>query len=288
MLRWRRARRAIGGLRHEPSRLATAVVSQPHWHLHLAHHTVIQANRRRAAGAAAMPTLRQLRSAAVDRQSGARDGAPRAAAEPPVHRLRAARAREERSDEDATQTPRLGVSSAVLVRRAERVASSPALGRVQSRRVQSSAAADVKTMSVTAARAFPATTARRRVGAPPAAFAGVPHRSVAPSIVWRNAARATDARVREMPPARMTWRALPQASSSDHEVFTRRKAPSTVMTDMPVTIAAREPTSRAAAQSSLSSVQATDLDQRTIDRLADDVIRRVERRSRIERERRGV
>jgi hypothetical protein len=130
--------------------------------------------------------------------------------------------------------------------------------------------------------------ARRRGDGDRATFAATRRPPLATSIVWRDADATPARRVRVVPSPQMTWRGAPTSPSGDVELLRPRSAPALAPAEPFVVVGARAVTSSVEAPSAPSPVQMRELDPRVIDRLADDVIRRVERRARIERERRGV
>jgi len=129
---------------------------------------------------------------------------------------------------------------------------------------------------------------RRRPAGEQAAFVAARRRALAPSLVWRNADATPDSPIRVTPSAQMTWRAAPASPSGDVDPFATPRAPRSVPVEASTVDVARVATSSPHALNAPSPAQLRDLDPRLIDTLAEDVIRRVERRARIERERRGV
>ena len=96
----------------------------------------------------------------------------------------------------------------------------------------------------------------------------------------------TRSHVQLLRPVALVWRSAQQAQS-DGARETRFMNPETALRP-PIRPAVQEPAPETMRRSAQRALQANDLDPALLDRLTDDVIRRVERRVRIERERRGL
>ena len=92
--------------------------------------------------------------------------------------------------------------------------------------------------------------------------------------------------VRVVPAAPMTWRSAAQTPVD--APLASRVAAAPVVAATPLPDGNSVSRGQSAVHSAAAPAPIAELDPRVMDRLADDVIRRVERRARIERERRGV
>jgi hypothetical protein len=107
------------------------------------------------------------------------------------------------------------------------------------------------------------------------------------SLVWRIPDSARSPRTRDVQPARLIWQAAATSTGAPRGTPVTRS--SAVRTDPPSGSLLGDPVSSATPRHAPSApVRLKDLDPGVLDRLTDDVIRRVERRDRIERERRGA
>ncbi|HJQ36753.1 MAG TPA: hypothetical protein VKB93_06420 [Thermoanaerobaculia bacterium] len=95
---------------------------------------------------------------------------------------------------------------------------------------------------------------------------------------------STRTHVQLVRPVTLVWRTVPQAQTENARETTFVNPQTVSRKPVAVQEPAPEPVRRAAQR----ALQASDLDPALLDRLTDDVIRRVERRGRIERERRGL
>jgi len=287
MLRWRRPRRALAAAGPRQSRSDIAVVVwQPQWHLHFLERRTREEGRGQAAASPTFTTLRELRTRFVDRAFRASDNLTRSH-ERAAARLRGRLGQDRRSGGATPRGPGGGEASGVVFARA---ASPPSVSPLARTRIANSRAVSADERRATrwgVAREFSARDRRRPAGEQ-AAFVAARRRTRAPSLVWRSPDATPDSPIRVTPSAQMTWRAATASPSGDVDPFATPRAPRSVPVEASTVDGARVATSSPHALNAPSPAQLRDLDPRLIDTLAEDVIRRVERRARIERERRGV
>ena len=257
------------------------------WHLHFIKQAANRGHRARAPWAPNVKTLRELRTTFVDRDRAAhrnvtRSSLGRAAQRPCVHS-----GPDRRGDGAGSRRSIVGVTSEIAFARVANPPPATPFGRVENRAQQPRSVIYPRAADVVPTREFLAPARRRRVR-DRGALAPARRPALAASIVWRNDDATTAPRARVMPSAQMTWRAAASLKSADIELFGPPRATRSGAVEASVVDGTRSVTSSTQAANASSPVQMKDLDPRTIDRLADDVIRRVERRARIERERRGV
>jgi hypothetical protein len=288
MLRWRRARNPERGPRTEPARRGDTVLWQPRWHLQFLQQSASASDRGRAGGAPRLATLRELRTIFVYRNRDSAESPRRAAVERPTRRLRARRDVDRRADEPMARATMRGAASGVVPARLDNLSQASPLERAKRRAGQRRPASDAHMVAPATVRHVMAPANRRRVSDVPPALAVARHRPMAPALDWRGAAPANAPRVRAVASAPMTWRSTAPSAPGDVEFPRERSAATSAAAEASVAASPRAAAPVAVVPSAPSPAQMKELDPRMIDRLADDVIRRVERRARIERERRGV
>jgi hypothetical protein len=288
MLRWRRARPALAGTGPERQRANFAgVVWQPQWHLHFIEQATHRGNRARAGRAPSFTTLRELRTTFVDRERRASGNSTRSY-ERTAPRLRGRQAPDQRDAKAGARRSMVGVASEIVFTRAAGPSRLSPLGRTIAANPRLVSDDERRPVRLGAVREFAALERRRPVGEQSAAFVTARRTTLAPLVAWRSADATLASRARVAPSAQMSWRAAQASPSGDVEVFGPTRAARSAPEEPSAVDNARVMASSPQAPNASLPVQMKDLDPRVIDRLTDDVIRRVERRARIERERRGV
>jgi hypothetical protein len=287
ILRWRRVRRAFARSGTERSRAyAGTVVWQPQRHLHFVERTTQGGNRARAGGSPSFRTLRELRTTVVDRDPRAPGNVTRSY-EPGAPGTRGRPGLDGRGGGGVARRM-VGIASDIVFARTVRLSRVASFGCGQTDNPKSLSHVERRALRWSAAREFPALERRRPVGEQSTAFVAARRRALVPSLVWRSAEATPASRIHVASSAQMTWRAAPASPSADVDLFRAARATSSAPVVISASDDAKVMTASTLAPNASSPIQTKDLDPRVIDRLADDVIRRVERRARIERERRGV
>lgn len=294
-LRWRRKRKKAGSVRasREAMPAAPSVTWMARFHLHFNRPANERSRREREVRSCAPATvIRELQRSVMSRhwttlRAAALARSPRAAS--PTPRVFAMRRTEAHvSAAAAPQRVRLLTTHAktthaerrVLFESVRKSATSSFSERLTERRMQSHETRVFRALSVTTHRSE-RLTERRMQSHETRVFRAL---SVATHRIREESTRSHVQLVR---PVALVWRTpQPQTESARETTFT---SPQTTVSRPPVRSAAvQEPAAEPARRSVQRALQASDFDPALLERLTDDVIRRVERRVRIERERRGL
>lgn len=282
-LRWRRMMRVAGGAQPLLTRASQTTVWRSHWHLHFRPRETERPDRSPSATLMGGAHFIERHTAFV--RHDVRERVRRIVVERPLLR-RAPRLDRSGAPARPSSTTILR-SPAVVSHRTVANARRPSLVQHASDRATEPRSTTTPRATVPASVPQSRIPARRRPGGPQATELPVSRRTaLTPSRVLR-VDGTSGSRMRVVPAAHITWRTSP---SSLGELELPRPSRTTTGTPSaaPFTDSTPRTTAQAVASVAAAPVQIKDLDPRVIDRLADDVIRRVERRERIERERRGV
>jgi len=294
-LRWRRKRKKAGGVRasREAMPAAPSVAWMARFHLHFNMFANERSRREREVRSfAPASVIRELRRSVVSRhwttvRATTLARPPRTASSAPrVFAMR--RTEVHLSATAAPQRVRLLTTHAqtthaerrLLIESVRKSATSSFSERLTERRMQSHETRVFRALSVATHRSE-RLTERRMHSRETRVFRAL---SVATRRIREESART---HVQLLRPVALVWRtAQPQTESARETTFSN---PPAAVSRPPVRPSAmQEPAPETTRGAARRALQMSDLDPALLDRLTDDVIRRVERRVRIERERRGL